>query len=385
MPEPDDSQLLAQFAREKSEPAFAELVRRHVNLVYSAARRHTGNDAAAEEITQAVFIILARKAGALSPRTVLPGWLWRTARLTAANHQRAEVWRLRREQEAYMQSTMSQSEAEAWPHIAPLLDDALDRLGRHDRDALVLRFFENKNLREVGLALGASEDAAKMRVNRALEKLRKFFSKRGVTLSAALIAGAVSANSVQAAPPALAGMISTAALAKGAAVSVTTMTLAKATLITMKIKTLVATVSIVAVILGVTWYLAESKSGGAARPVQIVLPIRLANADSKRDARDPLFVIGVDMDTRRTSNSAPAVHIQGPVTPPVDLPPGSSDAAQQKAGNSSSAPYLVAKGSPLLGRRILITGWLKTSGVKNWAAPYVHLVQRPRICAAGYP
>ena len=129
-----------------------------------------------------------------------------------------------------MQSILDEPEAEAWRQIAPLLDDAMGRLGEKDRNAIVLRFFENKNLAEVGAALGASEDAAKMRVNRALEKLRKFFTKRGVAYSAAIIAGAVSANSVQAAPVALAKTITAVALAKGATASTSTLTLIKGAL-----------------------------------------------------------------------------------------------------------------------------------------------------------
>src|ERR1019366_9343965 len=155
--------------------------------------------------------------------------LYQTTRLTAANFLRGEIRRQQREQEAYMQSTLNEPEPDAWPQIAPLLDDALAKLGEADRNAIVLRFFEGKNLREIGTALGASEDAAKMRVNRALEKLRKFFTKRGVMLTATAIAGAVSANSVQAAPAVLAVTISATA-AKGAAVAATVTTLVKGTL-----------------------------------------------------------------------------------------------------------------------------------------------------------
>jgi RNA polymerase sigma factor (sigma-70 family) len=230
MSELDDHQLLAEFARENSEAAFAALVQRHINLVYSAALRRVGNPHAAEEITQAVFIILSRKAGRLSPRVALSGWLYQTARLTAANFLRGEIRRQKREQEAYMQSTLNEPAPDVWPQIAPLLDDALGKLGERDRNAIVLRFFENQSLGEVGAALGASEDAAKMRVNRALEKLRKIFTKRGVTLSAALIAGAVSASSVQAAPAGLAATISTVAVAKGAAAGGSTLALVKGAL-----------------------------------------------------------------------------------------------------------------------------------------------------------
>src|SRR5580698_3446602 len=129
MAELDDHQLLAQFACENSGAAFATLVERHVNLVYSVAWRSVGNPHAAEEVTQAVFIILAQKAGRISGKIILSGWLYQTTRLTAANFLRGEIRRQKREQEAYMQSTLNQPEGEVWPQIAPLLDDALARLG----------------------------------------------------------------------------------------------------------------------------------------------------------------------------------------------------------------------------------------------------------------
>jgi RNA polymerase sigma factor (sigma-70 family) len=226
----DDITLLREFSATESEAAFAALVSRHLNLVYSVALRSTGNVHAAQEISQAVFIILARKAANWPQHAVLSGWLYQTTRLTAANFLRGEIRRQQREQEAYMQSTLNESDASVWPQIAPLLDDALGKLGEKDRNAIVLRFFENKNLREVGTALGASEDAAKMRVNRALDKLRKIFGKRGLTLSATLIAGAVSAGSVQAAPAGLAQTISGIAITKGAAAGGSTLALVKGVL-----------------------------------------------------------------------------------------------------------------------------------------------------------
>ncbi|HEY5232460.1 MAG TPA: sigma-70 family RNA polymerase sigma factor [Verrucomicrobiae bacterium] len=242
MPELDDIALLKQFAETDSEPAFAGIVSRHLNHVYSTALRSAGDPHAAQEISQAVFIILARKAKSLGAKTILSGWLHRTARLTAANYLRGEIRRQKREQETFMQSTLNETADEAWRQIAPLLDDAISKLGAKDRDAIVLRFFENKSLGEVGAALGASEDAAKMRVNRALEKLRKFFAKRGATFSAAIIASAVSANSVQAAPAGLAKTISAVAIAKGAAAGGSTLALVKGALKIMawtKVKTTV--------------------------------------------------------------------------------------------------------------------------------------------------
>jgi uncharacterized protein (TIGR03435 family) len=230
MAELDDHQLLGQFARQNSQAAFAALVERHVNLVYSTALRHMGNTHAAEEIAQAVFIILARKAGRISSKAILSGWLYQTTRLTAANFLRGEIRRQKREHEAYMQSKQNQPGSDIWTQIAPLLDEALSRLGERDRNAVVLRFFENKSLREVGASLGAGEDAAKMRVNRALEKLRKIFAQRGVNLSVTDIAGIITTHCVHTAPLGLAKAISTVAAAKGATAATSTLTVVKGAL-----------------------------------------------------------------------------------------------------------------------------------------------------------
>jgi RNA polymerase sigma factor (sigma-70 family) len=230
MRETGDIELLRQYAREGSEEAFEKLMAGHVDLVYSAALRKTGNPHAAEEITQAVFIILAQKSDKLRRGTILSGWLYQTARLTAANYLRTEIRRYHREQETCLQSLDNETGPEVWPHMAPLLEDAMGRLGGKDRDAIVLRFMEGKDFREVGAAFGASENAAKKRVGRALEKLRKFFAKRGVVSTTAVIAGSISANSVQAVPAGLAKSISAVAIAKGAAASGSTLTLVKGAL-----------------------------------------------------------------------------------------------------------------------------------------------------------
>ena len=187
MRETGDIELLRQYAREGSEAAFEKVMAGNVNLVYSVALRKTGNAHAAEEITQAVFIILAQKADALRRGTILSGWLYQTARLTAANYLRTEIRRFHREQEACVQSLDNETGPEVWPQMAPLLEDAMGRLGGKDRDAIVLRFMEGKDFREIGAAFGASENAAKKRVGRALEKLRKFLAKRGVVSTAAVI------------------------------------------------------------------------------------------------------------------------------------------------------------------------------------------------------
>lgn len=226
----DDSVLLRQYADDHSDEAFATLVTRYVNLVYSIAVRQVGNPHHAEEITQAVFIILAKKALRLRHERALSSWLFNTTRLTAINFVRSEARRHRREQEAYMQTILDESGEDLWQRMAPLLDDAVAALNEQDRRAIVLRFYEGRNLREVGDALCASEEAAKKRVMRGLEKLQKYFLKRGVNSTTAIIAGAISANSVHAAPVTLAKPVTAIALAKGAGATAATLALARGTL-----------------------------------------------------------------------------------------------------------------------------------------------------------
>ncbi len=226
----DDSALLRQYVENHSDEAFALLVAQHINLVYSVALRQVGNPHQAEEITQAVFIILAKKAAELRHNKALSSWLFQAAHLTANNFVRSEIRRHCREQEAFMQSGLNESGTGIWASIAPSLDTAVAGLNEKDRRAIVLRFYEGKNLREVGVALDASEEAAKKRVARALEKLQRFFLKRGVTSTTEILAGAISANSVQAAPTMLAKSVSAVAMTKGVAASGSTLTLIKGAL-----------------------------------------------------------------------------------------------------------------------------------------------------------
>lgn len=231
MSEMTDMDLVREYTRRNSESAFSELIQRHVNLVYSVAMRYVGNSEDAQDVTQAVFIILAKKSAGLRDRTVVSGWLYETTRFTATDFLRAKLRRQIREQEAFMQSTLDDSDTDdVWQKVAPHLEEAMSGLNEKERTLLTLHFFENKTGAETAAALGIEEWAARKRVTRAVEKLRKFFVRRGVGISAGVLAGAIAANSVQAAPATLATSISAAAITKGAAASSSTLTLVKGAL-----------------------------------------------------------------------------------------------------------------------------------------------------------
>jgi RNA polymerase sigma factor (sigma-70 family) len=215
-----DQQLLQDYAEHRAEGAFAELVRRHVNLVYSVAVRMVHDAHLAEDIAQDVFVALAKDARRLRNGCALPGWLHHTAQHLAANAVRTEVRRRAREREAVSRNELLATESNpTWEVIAPHLDAALGELSESDRNAVLLRYFENRSLREVGQALGMSDDTAQKRVSRAVERLRGFFAKRGVIVGASGLVVLISANAVQAAPAGLALAISTGAAMAGTTIA----------------------------------------------------------------------------------------------------------------------------------------------------------------------
>ncbi len=211
-----DQELLRRYADHGSDEAFTELVRRHLNLVWAAARRVTGNAELARDVAQLVFTDLARKARTLPPETVIAGWLHRAACLAAAKQIRGEVRRSQREQLAMSTVTSDPAgpdESQAAAELQPVLDDALAELPATDRDAVVLRFLAGRSYAEVGASLGTGEDAAQKRVSRALEKLREGFRRRGLDVSGGLVVAALGVAGAQAAPLGLAGTVAAGALA----------------------------------------------------------------------------------------------------------------------------------------------------------------------------
>ena len=214
-----DRQLLQQYLREGSEAAFSQIVARHLKFVYTVCRRETGDAALAEDITQVVFLLLARKAPALRAETSLSGWLFQTARFASKNARRREAYRKMQEQKAKEQAaSLGQDENPLWDQIEPHFNNALAALSAKDREAVLLRFADGLSFPELSTALGTSEDAARMRLNRAVSRLRQSFAGAGITVSDAVLAGFLAERSVQATPPASAALI-TKISAGGATVS----------------------------------------------------------------------------------------------------------------------------------------------------------------------
>lgn len=228
--EASDMDLLREYARNNSEPAFRALVARHVNMVHAVALRQTGQAHLAEDVTQAVFTVLAEKAASIPPATILTGWLFRATRFAAANVKRAEARREHWEQKAAAMEPNPPSGSEL-EQITPLLNEALEELPERDRVAILLRYFESKSMEEVGRTLGTSESAAKMRLARAVEKLRLIFRRRGVVMPTAAVLGVLAVQAAHAAPAGLASSVAALAFLKQSSAS--TLPIVKGTLILM--------------------------------------------------------------------------------------------------------------------------------------------------------
>jgi RNA polymerase sigma factor (sigma-70 family) len=251
MSEKSDAQLLREYAEDGNQTAFREIVGRHTDLIYSSALRQTTSPYLARDIAQAVFTDLARKAAsvskALEPNASILGWLFRSARFQALNQLRDDRRRQRHERQI-METLSSDSEtAPEWDNVRPVLDGAMAELNEQDRDALLLRFFKNKDFRAIGEALGVSEDAAQKRVSRALERLRAEFARQGVTTTALVLSMLLPANAVLIAPAGLALELAAIALTGIANVSFTTAPLTKVITMTALQKTFVTGILIAAV------------------------------------------------------------------------------------------------------------------------------------------
>jgi len=276
---PTDQQLLGDYAAQRSETAFAELVRRHIDLVYSAALRMVCDAHLAEDVTQGAFVALAQNARRLAGHPVLSGWLHRTAQNLAANAVRSEVRRRAREQEAVAMNQLLAAEPEAsWEAIAPRLDDALGKLNDTERDAVLLRYFERKTARDMAEILGISEDAAQKRVNRAVDRLRELFLKQHTPVGANSLALLISAHAVQSAPAALMKTALAAALAKGATAGVSSLIKGALTVMTWKTKASIIAAAIVLLAAGTVVVTQNGSKKPAAARATVKVQIQISAA-----------------------------------------------------------------------------------------------------------
>jgi RNA polymerase sigma factor (sigma-70 family) len=312
--EADDRNLLREYIERRSEEAFAALVRRHLNLVYSVALRQVRSRPLAEDVAQSVFTDLARQAHRLAPDTILAAWLYQVTRRTAIDVVRRESRRQLREQIAVEMTNMN-ANATDWTQIEPLLDEAMHALDDTDRAAVLLRYFEKKSLREVGATLGTSEEAAQKRVSRAVERLREFFAKRGVTVGASGLAVVISANAVQAAPAGLAAAISSAAVLAGTTIAATTTaTITKAIAMTTLQKTIVTAAIVVTAGAGI--YEAQQASTlrratDSLQQQQASLTSQLQQWQRERDDASNRLALLADENAALKNDSADTLKLRG--------------------------------------------------------------------------
>jgi RNA polymerase sigma factor (sigma-70 family) len=332
-----DLELLKQYALENRQEAFAALLDRHLKLVYSAALRQVRSHQLAEEVAQSVFIDLARNAGKLESGTILTAWLYQVARRTAIDVVRRESRHQLRDQIAFAMNTQS-ANAPEWNAIEPLLDDAMAALDPSDRTAILLRYFEDKSLREIGHSLGTSEDAAQKRVSRALDELREFFSKRGRTVGVGALAAVLSANAVQSAPLRLKAAILTHAAISGTAASVAgTIGITKTIAMTTLQKALIAATLVTAV--GTGFYEAHRASAlqEQLQTLQSASVSAVGQNDPSRqqpdDANREVADLRAENDKLRR-DAADLPRLRGEVARLRDTPPAATDDPTASAAKS---------------------------------------------------
>jgi RNA polymerase sigma factor (sigma-70 family) len=375
----DDSELIAQYVTTGSEAAFAQLVNRHIDLVYAAARRQSRDVHDTEDITQSAFIVLARKACKLPRKTNLSAWLLTTTRYIAWNVRSAAARRQHHEQRAAaMANTTETRAAPVVEPVEPLLDQALSRLGTRDRNAVALRYLQGKSVAEVAAAMGVSTGAAQRRVNRAIEKLRGYFRRRNIPLDSAACAAALARQSALLAPPALAARVATQSLATGAAAAGPCALLADAairSLAWMQAQLIASAVAVVLIVGGVGAVVLSPRQSAVATPASApsigVAPVLLRASDiwmpyvpsdtpgtevlhianaALEPASRPSHFTGIDPTVRRSLLAQPAATVRS-------LPAISGQGRSFLTATVSAEPYR--------GKRVRFAAWLKSDGVED--------------------
>ena len=365
-----DQQLLRDYAELRSDDAFAELVRRHLDSVYSAARRMTGNDSSARDTAQAVFIALAQNAAQVARHPTLAGWLHTTARNLAAKTVRTEIRRQQREQAAAtMNQLLAASPDPAWEHLAPHLDHALGELSDPDRDAVLLRYFEKKTAPEMARLLDISEEAAQKRAARALDRLRDNLARRGITTGAAGLAALLSVHAVEAAPAGLAATISATAVLSGTATT-TVLTAAKTIIMTTLQKAVLTATLTVAVGAGIYQAVQTShlrQQVATLQQAQAPLNEQIARLQAERDQ------LATEMARAKNSQALAQAQLgayqkQHPPTPAISAkPPGTAaaPATPPPAGNPFASMITNMLGSGFLDAEMKKQANIKLSHMKE--------------------
>ena len=340
----DDATLLRRYARDRSEPDFAEIVRRHLNLVYSAALRQVNGDShLAQDIAQLVFTDLARKAADLANHRALVGWLFLSTRYAAAKLIRGERRRQAREQEAQLMQELSPPDPAAtldWAKVGPVIDDALSELSEIDREAILLRYLQGCDFGQVGAKLSLSDNAARMRVDRAVDKLRAQLARRGVTSTAGALALALTGHAVVAAPAGLAASVTGTALA-GVAASGTVATLTFMSLSKLKIG-----IAAEVVVAGTASYVVQEKTNATLRKeladvspsAEELIRLRDTNRQLAESTREAMALRVTDQELARLRTEAGMVQQRIQATPVAATTP--APASARIPGNEFSVKEL---------------------------------------------
>lgn len=343
----EPGELLRSYGSERSERAFTEFVQRHLNLVYFTALRRTGDDRVAEEVAQEVFTAVARQATTLASHPNVVAWLYRTTRNVAEKARRSEHRRRHREQEAHlMQDDSTASSPVDWEAVRPFIDRALDELSEVDREAVVLRFFANQPYASIASVLGSTEDAARMRVDRALEKLHAALRRHGLKSTQAALGLALTHQATLAAPAALAGKISGAVLSQvaltTAGTTVATTTLAAMT--TAKTLTLITAAAVITT-LSITAYVHER---GRSKKIETALATLSKDRDYLESKVEELTVLMTESRKREIAAAA--------ATPPPKV----------VVATPSPTPATKAEEPPVPGvTRTAPKGWFKNGSKTN--------------------
>jgi RNA polymerase sigma factor (sigma-70 family) len=369
----DDAELLRRSHGPQGEDAFAELVRRHIRLVHNAALRQVGgDDAAAADVTQLVFAQLARRAFILARHPAWIGWLHTTTRRIATHHIRSEARRKQRELGAHVESARLNGPPAPdpeWARLRPVLDEALNELADADRVTILLRHFEQRPFSEIGSRLGVTEDAARVRTSRALERLRVRLAKRGITSSAAALGLALESEAAVVVPPAVVAAVTASVSLPAAAPGAGAFSLI-AIMTTTHLKTAAVTLALAGAITAV---MVQHREASRWRADYASLEARLARSGAETDTiRDTVAAQEKELARLRGEQSE-LVRLRGEVARLRRAAAASAatlSAPSQKASATPSAPAPTDPGEPAFaiqasvpaGQSLVTGGWTNPAG-----------------------